>query len=51
MIAVVQYILGLGATVMLPIIIFLIGTLMGAGVKRSLKSGIIIGVGFVGIDW
>ncbi|SHE60058.1 PTS galactitol transporter subunit IIC [Alkalibacter saccharofermentans] len=49
MIAIVQYVLGLGATVMLPIIIFLLGTLMGAGFKRSFKSGIVIGVGFVGI--
>lgn len=49
MIEVVQYILSLGATVMLPIIIFILGAAMGAPLNKAFKSGIVIGVGFVGI--
>lgn len=45
----IQYIVDLGAAVMLPIIIFIIGLFLKQGVGKSLKSGITIGVGFVGI--
>lgn len=45
----IQYIVDLGASVMLPIIIFLIGLLLRQGVGKSLKSGLTIGVGFIGI--
>lgn len=47
---VVNFILGLGSTVMLPIVIFIIGCIMGAGVAKSFKSGITIGIGFTGIN-
>jgi len=46
----IQYIVDLGPSVMLPIIIFIVGLLLGQGIGKSLRSGITIGVGFVGID-
>jgi len=48
--AFVQYLLSLGPSVMLPIIIFCLGMLMGAKWSRALKSAILIGVGFIGIN-
>lgn len=45
----IQYIVDLGASVMLPIIIFVLGLILKQGVGKSLKSGLTIGVGFVGI--
>lgn len=47
--SVVDYILGLGASVMLPIIITIFGLIMGQGFKKSFRAGLIIGIGFVGI--
>lgn len=47
---VVQSILDLGPTVILPIAILIIGLMFGLGFKKSFKSGIIIGIGFVGIN-
>jgi galactitol PTS system EIIC component len=46
----VKYIINLGPTVMLPIILTIIGLMFGLGLKRSFKSGITIGIGFVGIN-
>lgn len=47
---VVQSILNLGPTVILPIAILIIGMIFGTGFKKAFKSGIIIGIGFVGIN-
>ncbi|MDR2552890.1 MAG: PTS galactitol transporter subunit IIC [Treponema sp.] len=46
----VQYFLSFGVSVILPLIIFILGLVMGAGFSRSLRSGITIGIGFVGIN-
>lgn len=45
----IQYIVDLGAAVMLPIVIFIIGILLRQGFGKSLKSGLTIGIGFIGI--
>ncbi|MGX7349251.1 PTS galactitol transporter subunit IIC [Dolosicoccus paucivorans] len=45
----IQYIVDLGASVLLPIVIFILGLIFKQGFGRSLKSGLTIGVGFVGI--
>lgn len=47
---IINYILSLGPSVMLPIVIFLMGIIMGAKIKKSFMSGILIGVGFTGIN-
>lgn len=48
--AIIQYIVDLGPTVMLPVIIFIIGILLGQGIGKSLRAGLTVGIGFVGID-
>lgn len=40
----------LGATVVLPIIIFILGLVLGAQPGRAFRSGVTIGVAFVGIN-
>ena len=47
---VIQYIVDLGPTVMLPLIIFIIGLLLKQGIGKSLRSGLTVGIGFVGIN-
>lgn len=47
---VVNYILNLGPTAILPIAMLIIGLIFGTGFKKAFKSGIIIGIGFVGIN-
>lgn len=45
----VQYILGLGPTVMLPIIIFIMAMCLQTGFSRAIRSALTIGMGFIGI--
>ncbi|ELB05480.1 MULTISPECIES: PTS galactitol transporter subunit IIC [Enterococcus] len=47
---VIQYIVDLGASVMLPIVIMILGLLLRQGIGKSLRAGITIGIGFVGIN-
>lgn len=47
---VVQYVVDLGPTVMLPLIIFVIGILLRQGIGKSLRAGLTVGIGFVGIN-
>ncbi|MCR4398230.1 MAG: galactitol-specific PTS transporter subunit IIC [Firmicutes bacterium] len=44
-----KYLLDLGATVMLPIIIFVLGVALGQKPGKAFRSGVVIGIGFVGI--
>ncbi|OCA86054.1 PTS galactitol transporter subunit IIC [Bacillus sp. FJAT-27225] len=46
---VIQYIVDLGPSVMLPIVIFIIGLCLKQGIGKSLRSGLTIGIGFIGI--
>jgi PTS system galactitol-specific IIC component len=41
---------GLGVSVLLPIIIFVIATIFGVGTTKAIRSSILIGVGFIGIN-
>ena len=43
------YIIGLGAAVMMPLIFTVLGLLIGIRFSRALKSGLLVGVGFVGL--
>ena len=43
------YIIGLGAAVMMPVIFTLLGVLIGIKFSKALKSGLLVGVGFVGL--
>ncbi|ADL69399.1 PTS galactitol transporter subunit IIC [Thermoanaerobacterium thermosaccharolyticum] len=50
LLAVVQYIINLGPTVMLPIVLTIIGVAFGQGFRKAFRSGVTIGIGFVGIN-
>lgn len=45
----IGYIIGLGASVMMPIIFTIIGVCMGIKLKDAIRSGLYVGVGFVGL--
>lgn len=47
---VVQAFLGMGATVMLPIILFIVGVCFKMKPGQAFKSGLTVGIGFVGIN-
>lgn len=44
-----QYISDLGANVMMPIIICIMGLVMGAGFGKSIRAGLTVGIGFIGL--
>ena len=44
-----SYMISLGASVMMPILFTIIGLCIGLKFGRSLKSGLYVGVGFVGL--
>ncbi len=45
-----SYTLGLGAAVMMPILFFILGVCIGIKPGKALKSGLLVGVGFVGLS-
>jgi PTS system galactitol-specific IIC component len=47
--AIVKFLTGLGSTVLLPIVIFVLGLLFRDRPGRALRAGLTIGVGFVGL--
>lgn len=48
--AVINYIVDMGASVMLPIVIAILSIIFGVKVGKAIRSGLMIGVGFVGLD-
>lgn len=44
-----SYIIGLGAAVMMPVIFTVLGVCVGIRFSKALKSGLLVGVGFVGL--
>lgn len=49
LLASVQYFVDLGPAVMLPLVIFVVALVLGQPIGKALKSGISIGIGFIGI--
>lgn len=47
---VINYIIDMGASVMLPIIIAILSIIIGVKVGKAIRSGLMIGVGFVGMS-
>ena len=45
-----QFISDLGANVMMPIILTIFGCVLGAGFGKSLRAGLTVGVGFIGLN-
>ncbi|MDR0891878.1 MAG: PTS sugar transporter subunit IIC [Mediterranea sp.] len=48
--AVFEYINSLGAAVMMPVIFTILGVCIGIKLPKALKSGLLVGVGFVGLS-
>lgn len=48
--SVINTIVSLGAAVMMPIIFFVVGLIFRLGIGKSLKAGMTVGVGFVGVN-
>ncbi|MDO4813624.1 MAG: PTS galactitol transporter subunit IIC [Gemella sp.] len=46
----VQYVLGLGPTVILPLAIFILALIFKVPLGKAIRSGLTIGIGFVGIN-
>jgi galactitol PTS system EIIC component len=47
--AIFDFLTGLGSSVMLPIIIFILGIILGLKISRAFISAITVGVGFIGL--
>lgn len=45
----IQYVIDMGASVMLPIVIALISIAIGVKIGKAIRSGLMVGVGFVGL--
>lgn len=45
-----QYIINLGVSVMMPLIITILGLIFGNKFSASFKSGLTVGIGFVGLN-
>lgn len=45
-----SYIIGMGASVMMPVIFTILGLCIGVKFGKALKSGLLVGVGFVGLS-
>ncbi len=48
--AAINYIIDMGASVMLPIVIAILSIIVGVKVGKAIRSGLMIGVGFVGLS-
>ena len=46
----IQYIIDMGASVMLPIFVAILSIIMGVKPGKAIRSGLILGVGFVGLS-
>ncbi len=46
---IINYIIGMGASVMLPIVIAILSVCVGVKIGKSIRSGLMVGVGFVGL--
>lgn len=46
----IQYIIDMGASVMLPIVIAILSMIVGVKAGKAIRSGLMIGVGFVGLS-
>jgi len=46
----INFVVGLGSSVMMPIVITLIGLIMGAKPGKAIRAGLTVGVGFIGLN-
>ncbi|MCF0148241.1 MAG: PTS sugar transporter subunit IIC [Clostridium sp.] len=48
--AVLQYLVDLGASVMMPIIFTIFALILGVKLGQAIKSGLLVGIGFIGLN-
>jgi len=48
--AILNYILGLGAAIFLPVIMIILGLCMGMKVKKAITAGVTLGIAFTGMN-
>ena len=48
--SVFSFIQGLGVSVMMPILLTILGCAFGAGFGKSLRAGLTVGIGFIGLN-
>lgn len=48
--SVFSFIQGLGVSVMMPILLTILGCCFGAGFGKSLRAGLTVGIGFIGLN-
>ena len=46
----INFVVGLGSSVMMPIVITLLGLIMGAKPGKAIRAGLTVGVGFIGLN-
>lgn len=46
----ISYVIGLGPSVMMPIIFTIIGLCLGVNLSKAIRSGLYVGVGFIGLN-
>ena len=47
---ILDYIVGLGASVLMPIVFLIIGICIRLGIGKSFKAGLMVGIGFIGLS-
>jgi len=50
MMGIADYFLSLGSTVFVPLVLIIIGIVLRQGILRSVRSGITVGIGFIGLN-
>ncbi|WP_221945109.1 PTS galactitol transporter subunit IIC [Photobacterium carnosum] len=50
MMNILNYIVGLGAAVLMPIVFIILGLCIKLGFSKSLKAGLMVGIGFIGLS-
>ncbi len=48
--AIINAILGMGASVIMPIVILILGVIFGMKIKNAIRAGLTVGIGFIGIN-
>lgn len=48
--AILNFIVNLGPSIMMPIILTILGILLGAKPGRAIRSGLTVGIGFIGLN-
>lgn len=48
--AIIDYFLNLGSVVFVPIVLIILGLILGQNILKAIRSGVVVGIGFVGLN-